>query len=88
MLQKHYLASVSGESLCRLRPSAASKDTEGLPACVQEEQLHGMTSLLDSLKWNHDGLVAVIVQVGGSRRLPYDVLFTKKRVSTPLSMAC
>lgn len=47
----------------RLRCSQASTEIEGPQTCVSEQQVPGMTSFLDSLKWNRDGLVAVIVQV-------------------------
>lgn len=52
--------------LCRrplLRPVAASVEMD-VPEVKDENIIPGMTTLLDSLKWNSDGLVAVIVQVG------------------------
>ena len=34
------------------------------PDLNSPDQIEGMSSFLDSLKWNADGLVAVVVQVG------------------------
>jgi len=45
------------------RSLATSIETLGPSACVGEQELQGMSTFLDSLKWNSDGLVAVIVQV-------------------------
>ncbi len=50
----------------KLRCSQATTEIEGPQACISEQQLPGMSSFLDSLKWSRDGLVAVIVQVNGS----------------------
>lgn len=46
-----------------LKPVAASVEMN-VPDVKDESSITGMTDLLDSLKYNSDGLVAVIVQVG------------------------
>ncbi len=68
MTQNHTFQINLEHCLKRVRCLAASAEAKGLEGCAQEEQAEGMTSFLDSLKWNSDGLVAVIVQVSGMRQ--------------------
>lgn len=61
--QDDVLKSLGWEKKNIWRCLAASTEIVGPPACVGEQELQGLSTFLDSLKWNSDGLVTVIVQV-------------------------